>query len=302
MRYTKSLIIVLLSILSLSLSGQELQCKVSVNHSQVQGTNTQVFDALKRSAEEFMNNTRWSNLSFKANERVDCSIGFIIKSIDGDILTCDMQIQARRPVWGSNYSTPILNLRDVNVSFQFQEFDALNLTPTYDQNIVAILAYYAYIILGYDMDSFQKLGGTQFFSMAENIVNMSQSRSEPESNGWKVFDKNGIRYSLVSNLLDERFRKMREFLYDYHRLGLDMMTTNMGNARAKIAEGISVVQETNRLQPQAQMIVSFADVKRDEIVNIFSKHGTEKECETVYNVMTAINPTASDIYNRIKQK
>lgn len=298
----KRVILPLLLLVSVAVNGQELQCKVSVNHSQVQGTNTQVFDALKRAAEDFMNNTRWTNLTFKQNELIDCSIGFIVKAVDGDMLTCDMQIQARRPVWGSSYVSPLLNLRDVGVTFKFQEFDALNLTPTYDQNIVAVLAYYAYIILGYDMDSFQKLGGTPYFAQAENIVNISQSRSEPESSGWRAFDKNGMRYELVSNLLDERFRKMREFLYDYHRLGLDMMTSNIGNARAKIAEGITVVQEVNRLQPQAQMIVSFADVKRDEIVNIFSKHGSEREIERVYDVMTAINPTAVEIYNRMKQK
>lgn len=283
-------------------NAQELRCVLTVRHQQVQGTNQQVFEALKKSAENFINNTRWTDLTFKPNERIDCSIGITVKSYENNIMDCEIQVQARRPVWGSNYNTPLLNFRDVTVKFAFQEFDALSITPTYDNNLVALLSYYAYIIIGYNLDSFQKLGGNQAFTQAENIVNISQSRTEPESAGWKAFDKSGKRYELINNLLDERFRKFREYFYDYHRLGLDVMSSNVANGRAKIAEGLQSAMDINRLQPQAQAITTFTDAKKDEIINIFAKQGTDEEKNKAYDIMTAINPTSSNMYEKIKEK
>lgn len=287
---------------SLTTNAQELKCVVTVRSPQVQGTNQQVFEALKKSAEELMNNTRWTDLTYKLNERIDCSLGMTIKSYDNGIMDCEMQIQARRPVWGSNYNTTLLNLRDVSIKFAYQEFDPLTLNTTYDNNLVAVLAYYSYIIIGYSLDSFQKLGGNQAFTQAENIVNLSQSRTEPESAGWRAFDKSGKRYELINNLLDERFRKFREYFYDYHRLGLDVMSSNVANGRAKIAEGLQSVMEVNRLQPQAQAIITFTDAKKDEIINIFAKQGTDEEKNKVYDIMTAINPISSNMYEKIKEK
>lgn len=288
--------------MSLTSYAQELKCVVTVRHQQIQGTNQQVFEALKKSVEELMNNTRWTDLTYKQNERIECSLGMTLNSYDNGIIDCEMQIQARRPVWGSNYHTTLLNLRDVSIKFAYQEYDALTLNATYDNNLVAVLAYYAYIIIGYSLDSFQKLGGNQAFAQAENIVNLSQSRTDPENAGWRAFDKSGKRYELVNNLLDERFRKFREYFYDYHRLGLDVMSSNVANGRAKIADGLQSVMDINRLQPQAQAIIAFIDAKREEIVNIFAKQGTEDEKNRVYDIMTAINPVSANMYDKIKEK
>ena len=296
-----TLLLVMLS-LSLAVRTQELKCTVTVRHQQVQGTNTNVFEALKKSSEDLLNTTRWTNLTYKPEERIECSMSIVVKSYENGIMDCELLVQARRPVWGSNYNTTILNFRDPSVKFAYQDFDALIVNQSFDKNLVAILAYYSYVIIGYSLDSFQKLGGNDAFSQAENIVNISQSRSEPESAGWRAFDKNGKRYELINNLLDERFGKFRQYFYDYHRLGLDMMSSNVDNGRAKIAEGLTSLEEINRLQPQAQVIISFIDAKKEEIVSLFSKHGTDEERNRVYNIMTTVNPSASTVYEKIKEK
>jgi hypothetical protein len=297
----KKFITIILLFCSVLASAQELKCNVTVNSSQIQGTNKQVFETLQKSLSELMNNHKWTDMTFSEKERIECTVGLIVKSYEGNAFTCEMQVQSRRPVYGSSYSSTLLNFRDPAVNFSYYEFEPLNINSnSYDNNLTAILAYYAYIIIGYDLDSFQKLGGTPAFSAAEQIVNISQNRSDPEGSGWKAFDKNAKRYELINNLLDSRFTKFREYFYDYHRLGLDAMTSNTANARAKIAEGLPVIKEINRLQPQSQAIVSFLDAKADEFINVFAKQGTEKERENVYKILTDINPTNSSRYEAIK--
>ncbi|MDR1543476.1 MAG: DUF4835 family protein [Prevotellaceae bacterium] len=282
-------------------SAQELKCNVNINTSQVNSsTNKQIFETLKKSIDEFMNNRKWTDMTFAESERIECTVNIIVKTFADNVFGCELLVQSRRPVWNSGYSSPLLNFRDPAVNFTYYEFDPLEINTTYDNNLTAILAYYAYIIIGYDLDSFQKLGGTQAFYIAEQIVNLSQNRSAPDGDGWKAFDKNGKRYELINNLLDSRFTKFREYFYDYHRFGLDNMTSNTGNARAKIAEGLPVVRELNRLQPQSQAIVSFLDAKGDELVNVFAKKGTEKERENVYKILTDVNPTNASRYEAIK--
>ena len=284
-----------------ALQAQELKCNVTVNSSKIQGTNKQIYETLQKSLNELMNNQRFTDMTFSSSERIECTFGIIINQHQDNLFSCEMQVQARRPIWNSSYSSTLLNFRDPSVNFTYFEFDPLIInTTSFDNNLTAIMAYYAYIIIGYDLDSFQKFGGSSVFSMAEQIVNMSQNRSGTESDGWRAFDKNGKRYELINNLVDERFRKFREYFYNYHRLGLDNMTSNVSNARAKIAEGLPVLKEINKLQPQAQAIVSFLDAKADEFVNIFSKHGTEKEKESVYQILIDLNPTNGNLYSKIK--
>ncbi|MDR2473092.1 MAG: DUF4835 family protein [Tannerella sp.] len=289
-------------LLALALQAQELKCNVTVNSSKIQGTNRQIFETLQKSLNELMNNHKFTDMTFSQNEKIECTFGIIVNHYQDNLFSCEMQIQARRPVWGSSYSTTLLNLRDPAVNFTYFEYDPIIINSnSYDNNLAAIMAYYACIIIGYDLDSFQKLGGNASFAIAEQIVNMSQNRSGSEGDGWRAFDKNGKRYELINNLVDERFKRFREYCYNYHRLGLDNMTSNTANARAKIAEGLPVLKEINRLQPQAQAIVSFIDAKSDEYINIFAKHGTEKEKETVAQILSDINPSATNQYNQIKQ-
>ena len=178
----------------------------------------------------------------------------------------------------------MFNVRDEKVNFIYKEFAPRELnTSRYYNNIAAILAYYAYVVIGMDLDSFSKLGGTPAFHVAEQIVNQSQSKSnEVEASGWKAFDRDRNRYAWINNLLDERFKKFRNFYYDYHRLGLDIMSQNVSNGRAKIAEGLPVLRELKRQYPSSILLITFLDANNDELINMFSSRATESEKKSVY--------------------
>ena len=190
-------IIVMLMLLTMcmGLSAQELRCRVTVNSSQVSGTNRQVFDNLESGLNEFMNNRRWTDLVYTENERIDCSFMLIIKSYQDEIMSAELQIQASRPVYGASYTTSLFNFRDEKFNFKYAEFDPIDINvSSYDNNLTAVLAYYAYVIIGLDLDSYSRQGGTSCFSQAEYIVNQSQMRSsEVETSGWKACESDRNR-------------------------------------------------------------------------------------------------------------
>lgn len=281
---------------------QELKCNVTINSSQVQGTNKQVFETLQAGLNDFMSNYKWTDLIFAANEFIDCNFMIIVKSYEDDLFTTELQVQAKRPVYGTSYTTNIFNFKDNAFVFKYVEFDPIEINNnTFESNLTAVLAYYAYIIIGMDLDSYSRLGGTEAFQMAEQIVTISQSRSQDaESVGWKAFENDRNRYALIKNLMDERFKKYREYFYEYHRLCLDNMINSVENSRAKIAAGMPVLRDTYRENPGSIAILSFLDAKNDELINMFKK-GTAKEKEEVYNILMDINPALGNKYEEIKQ-
>lgn len=284
-------------------SAQELRCTVTINSDQVQGTNKEMFNTLKQSIEEFVNNTKWTNLTFQDKERIECNMMLVVKSVTDNLVNCDFTCQSRRPVFGTSYTTPLLNFQDNTFSFTYQEFDRLDFQQnTFTSNLTALLAYYCYLIIGHDMDSFSRLGGTPYFQMCENIVTAAQSASmdESEGKGWKAFDSNRNRYALINNLMDEAFKDYRGFYYEYHRLGLDEMINNVANARARIASGIEVLKKANSARPATYVINTFLDAKNDELVNIFSK-GTADEKKKVYELLVDIDPTRQSTYDGINR-
>ena len=284
-------------------SAQELNCNLQINSSQIQIANKQVFETLQKELNDFMNNRHWTSGVYSVAERIDCNFMITIQSYADNVFSTELQVQARRPVYNSSYNTSTFNFKDEHFNFTYVEFDPIEInTTTYESNLTAVLAYYAYIIIGLDLDSYSKLGGTECFRQAENIVNLMQSKSDQsEALGWKAFVSNRNRYALINNLMDERFRKYREFFYTYHRQGLDEMVSNVSNARAKIAEGLPILREINRMQPSAVAIQTFLDSKNEEIINLFSKKGTTKEKNDVYEIMTDVNPTLTSRYEAIKQ-
>ncbi len=284
-------------------SAQELNCNLQINSSQIQIANKQVFETLQKELNDFMNNRHWTSGVYSVAERIDCNFMITIQSYADNVFSTELQVQARRPVYNSSYNTSTFNFKDEHFNFTYVEFDPIEInTTTYESNLTAVLAYYAYIIIGLDLDSYSKLGGTECFRQAENIVNLMQSKSDQsETLGWKAFESNRNRYALINNLMDERFRKYREFFYTYHRQGLDEMVSNVSNARAKIAEGLPILREINRMQPSAVAIQTFLDSKNEEIINLFSKKGTTKEKNDVYEIMTDVNPTLTSRYEAIKQ-
>lgn len=301
MKRTLFTIAFLLSIVAVE--AQELKANLNINYQQVQTTNKSVFESLERDLKQFINDTKWTDMTFKEDEKIDCNFALIVNSYNDGLMMCEMQISASRPVYGTSYTTTIFMFRDVNVNFHYQEFDRLELDrSSYDNNLTAIIAYYAYIIIGCDLDSYSLKGGSNMFTQAEQIVNTCQSKSdENEVAGWPAFERKTTRnrYALVNNLLDMKFSELREYFYEYHRLALDNMTKNVDNARARIAEKIDMLRRLNRENPNATIVVSFLDAKNDELINLFKK-GTADEKNKVYDTLTAVNPTLTSRYDEIK--
>jgi hypothetical protein len=294
--------ILLILTLTINTWGQELKCTVSINSDQIQGSNKEVFNTLKQSIEEFVNNSRWTSMTFLDKERIECSMLLVVKSMQDNVFSCEFTCQSRRPVYGTSYTTPTLNIKDNNFVFTYQEYDRLDYQQTtFTSNLTALLAYYCYMIIGHDMDSFSKLGGTPFFQACENIVNSAQSASldDSEAAGWKAFESNRNRYAMTSNLMDEAFKKYRLFYYEYHRHGLDEMINNVANGRARIAKEMQVLKEAYNARPATYIINAFLDAKSDELVNIF-EHGTTDEKNTVHELLINIDPTRQTLYDRIK--
>lgn len=296
-------ILIILLLGAYMMQAQELRCTVTINSDKVQGSNKSIFNTLQQSMEEFINNTKWTNLTFQEKERIECSMMLVVSAVSDNIITGELTCQSRRPVYGSSYMTTLLNLKDNNFNFTYQESDRIEFQQSvFTTNLAAMLAYYCYLIIGHDMDSFSRLGGTPYFQVCEDIVNAAQSASleTAEATGWKAFDSNRNRYALINNLMDEAFKKYREYYYEYHRLGLDEMMNNVANARARIASGISTLRDANRARPATYIVNTFLDAKSDELVDIFQQ-GTDAEKKTVYEVLVDIDPTRQNTYDKINK-
>ena len=289
--------------MSIAMTAQELKCTISINSEQVQGSNKAVFTTLQQSMEEFVNTQRWTNMTFQEKERIECSMMIVVKSVQDNMFVCEFTCQSRRPVFGTTYTTPTLNIKDENFTFTYQEYDRMEFQHnTFTSNLTALVAYYCYLIIGHDMDSFAKLGGTPYFQICEDIVTSAQSASldNAEMVGWKAFESNRNRYALTNNLMDEAFKKYRAYYYDYHRHGLDEMVNNVANGRARIAKDIKVLKEAYNARPATYLVGTFLDAKSDELVNIF-KGGTTDEKKMVYELLMDIDPTRQDTYENINR-
>ena len=301
--YFKILLIGLCSVFFVSVKAQEIRCSVTVNSDKIEGSNKQVFETLKTSIEEYMNQNRWTNMTFAEHEKIECNMLIVVSTVTDNMYSCEITLQSRRPVYGTSYTTPLLNFKDNNFNFTYQEYDRIEYQQNqFTTNLTAMLAYYCYLIIGHDMDSYQRLGGTTYFEACEEIVNACQSASMDnlEQKGWLAFDSNRNRYALINNLLDDAFKKYRNFYYDYHRLGLDEMSGNVTNGRARIAEGLPVLKEAYRSRPATYVVNTFLDAKADELVDIFKK-GTDKEKKEVYELLMDIDPTRQNTYERINE-
>lgn len=280
---------------------QELRCNIQVVSSQIQGTNKQVFQTLQTAIYEFMNNTAWTNHVYTNEERIECNILINLQDHSGDEFKGSIQIQSRRPTYNTSYSSTVLNFKDDNLRFNYVEFEPLEFSITeHRSNLTSVLAYYAYVILGLDYDTFSLLGGTEFYQKAELIVNNAQNAPEK---GWKAFESRKNRYWFIENILNDRYKGLREFLYRYHRLGLDVMESKDATGRAEIAESLELLQKIYRQKPDPylfgfELIMS---AKSDELVNIFSE-SFMAEADRVYTILVEIDPTRADKYIKIKQQ
>lgn len=288
-------------LISISVVSQELRCNVNVNSSQIQGTSKQVFQTLQNAIYEFMNNTAWTNHVYTNEERIDCNIMINLIDHSGDEFKGSIQIQSRRPVFNTSYNTTLFNYKDDDLKFNYVEFEPLEFSITeHRSNLTSVLAYYAYMILGLDYDTFSLLGGTEFYQNAEKIV--TNAMNAPEK-GWKAFESRKNRYWLVENALNDRYKNCREFLYRYHRLGLDVMESKETIGREEIAETLELLQKVYRQKPDPYLF--FYDLiissKSDELINVFSE-SFMTEADQVYKILIEIDPSRSSKYKKIKEK
>lgn len=281
-----------------SLNAQELRCMVQVVAPSVQGTNRAVFETLQKTIMEFMNGQQWGNHKFKNEERVDCTILINIREMPSiDEFKGTFQIQSRRPVYNSSYNSQLINFMDQNLSFKYVEFEPFVYNESnIESNLVAILSYYAYIILGYDYDSFSLRGGTPYFQKAEHIVSMMQNSKE---SGWRSFDGTRNRYWLTENLLNEQHAPLRSCYYEYHRKGLDLMAQKPEEGRSNILSALEQLTKVYRQRPNSFALSFFFDAKLEELINVFSE-APSMEKGKVITILSEVDPANSNKYNEMK--
>lgn len=283
---------------SQNVEAQELNCKVSINYAQIQGTNTQVFKTLETALKEFINDRKWTTAQYSVAERIACSMNLTVKEYsESGMFKCELVVQSSRPVYDANYNTTLFNFKDVNVGFTYLEFDPLELKDNQlSNNLIAVVAYYAYLIIGLDMDSMAPLGGTEALRAAESVVTAAQSLPET---GWKAFEDTRNRHGLINDYLDETVKPFRQMVYEYYRIGLDEMAQNADRGRAKITAALQQLKKVKEAKPMSIWSQLFTEAKKEELVNIYSK-GTQEEKEMVYKLLVDINPGQTNDWDKIK--
>lgn len=290
MNKRKKWLVCLLATMALSAWSQvsELNAKLSINSSKIQGTNKEVFNTLQRALNEFINNKKWTNAKFSPNERIDCAFTMIVNTLEDNRFSCELQVQARRPVYNSSYTTTIFNFRDTQLDFQYTEMEPLEYSETTLQsNLTATIVFYIYVILGIDFDGFSPKGGSVFFQQAQQILTLAQS--EPSWNGWKAFENDRNRHALITALTENQSEGYRQFWYDYHRKGLDEMAANADRGRTNILEALPALTAYKSARPTSILLQVFSDTKLDELVAIYSK-ATTQEKQTGYKTLSNLYP------------
>jgi len=276
---------------------QELKCTIEVNSDRIPGSNKQIFVTLENALNEFVNQNRWTSYSYKAQERIDCNLTLTILEQNGNDFKGHIQIQSSRPVYNSSYLTPVFNFKDDNFSFNYMEYQPLQFTENiFESNLISIVAFYVYTILGFDADTYMLNGGTAYFTKAQDILVLSQQSGYA---GWNQNDGTGTRFTLIDNILSPTYNLFRKALYTYHIQGLDIMSNDLQKAKGKIAESINDLKSIFRLRPNAFLLRVFMDSKATEIVNVFSD-GPMYSTETLKSDLLQISPINAEKWNQIQ--
>lgn len=290
MKLVKTIIPVLLFLASCYVvEAQELNAKITINSDKIQGSNKQVFTTLENALMEFVNNKKWTNATFATNERIDCTMNIIVNERPTDeSFKAEIQVRASRPVYNSAYSTTLLNFRDVELNFNYVEYEQLEYSENVlESNLTATIVFYIYVILGLDFDSFSPMGGTSFFQQAMQIVNQAQSQSS--WNGWKPFDSQRNRHALATALTENASDGFREMWYSYHRKGLDEMAANADRGRTTLISTLPVLKDLKNARPSSVLLSAFLSAKLDEVVAVYSK-ATSQEKQEGYKFLTELYP------------
>ena len=292
--------IVVMLWLGLNLQAQELLVKISINSQQVEGSDKSVFDNLQQTLEQWMNDRQWTTLQFQKNERITVNFNLTVTKWDkaNNRFTCTAIIQANRPVWNSAYTTTLYNNKDGDFNFDFVQYEQLNFNDeVIDNQLTALMAYYAYLIIGLDLDSFSPMGGTEVLQRCLLLTNNAQDLG---FSGWKAFENSRNRFAIINDYLDEAMKPFRQLQYDYYRTGLDEMATNADRGRGNVSTALELLKQAHEDKPLSLLPQIWTDYKRDELANIYKGKGTQKEKQAVYDILFNINASQNDAWEKIK--
>jgi len=296
----KSILYIIFTFISLvSLQAQELNARLTINTQKIQSANKDMFTSMERNLNQLLNGQRWTNLNLDRSERIDCTVSITINEATSEnSFVADIQISSRRPVYNSTYITTLMNYRDTQFEFSYMQGQSLDFNDAnIDNNLVAVIAFYAYVIIGLDSDSFSLNGGRPYFARAMEVANMAQSLN---AKGWEPFSgRNNNRYDLAVALTDESSKDFHSMWYDYHRMGLDEMAANASRGRIRIMESMNDIQKLYGSRPSSPLLALIAESKVDEIVRICSQ-ATAEEKQSMKKLLSQIFPTKNNLINTLK--
>ena len=296
-------IILSLTILTFTLSAQDFRCQLSINSQQISGSNRNRYDALQQDLYTFVNDRKWCNYNLKTNERIECSILINLTKTSGDVIEATMVIQLQRPVYNASYKTTVLNFQDKNVSFRYEEGMPLEYSDNVNlSQLTSLIAYYLNLFLAVDFDTFSLNGGSEYYAKCQQIVNLNQN--VPEA-GWKAYGESAAsgqsnRYWIIENFTNGQYGKIHEFLYSYHRLGLDIMSETPDAGRAAILESLRLLQQVNAQRSGLAIVQIIAQAKINEIIEIF-KEGTPTEKNQMISIMRQVDPSNVSKYEAVNK-
>lgn len=278
-------------------TAQELNCQITIDAQQVNQTNQQIFKTLQRSLNDFVNKTEWTNKKFAAAERLNCSMIINVSQYNSDEFVATIQVQSSRPIYNSSFESPVFNFNDRQFRFIYQEFQPIVYNPNaFTTNLVAVVSYYIYVMLGIDADTFSLRGGSDYYAQAQQIVNLAQTSSFL---GWKEADGNRTRWRLLDNMLNNTYKEYRTVMYNYHRVGMDMMADDPRAAKSTIAKSLELFRALNNRRPNAFLLQTFFDAKAEEIQSIYSG-GPKTNVVEVVETLNKVAPFHSDKWGKIK--
>ena len=278
---------------------QELRCNVTVSARGIQGANQNLFRTMQSDLYDFMNNRKWTEHVYTYDEKIRCNILIRLdEQISADEFKGSIQVQLTRPIFNTSYTSTVLNIKDNDFHCKYVEFQPLEFNETSNRdNLTNIMAFYAYVILGFDYDTFSEEGGTEYFQKAQAIVNNSQNARE---RGWKAFESERNRYWLIENVLNKSYSSFRTCMYNYHRNGLDLMSDKVEEGRANIADALRDIQKVFRRRPSTYILQMFFDAKADELVNVFSQSFPD-ERNRVMAILNEVDPSNGRKYEKIAE-
>lgn len=278
---------------------QELQCEVRVSSNKIQGSDRTIYQNLQNSLHEFINNTKFTEINFRQAEKIECSMLVDVTSREGNYFTAEISLALRRPVFKSNYSTPLFNYIDRRFYFEYMDGQPLDFNPnSFISNLTSTIGFYVYVFLGLDFDSFSPNGGDPFFAIAENIANTAPQEADSE-NGWSSSGRNN-RHAIISDINNQSYQPLRQFLYEYHRHGLDIMADNPEQGREAILGSLGNLQSVYERNSMCYFLQLIVESKRDEIIQVFSQGDMKFRTEAA-NIMKAVDPSQSSRYDAMLQ-